>query len=222
MKRVLFLAIFITLFWATTAGAGFGISPPYVINDRLYPGAHYEQKIVLSRGDPNEDLKAEITIDAPEIENWFSFVPGKEFLLPKGQQQVAMTVSVDVPKDAKYKNYKGYIYVKTAPVEEEKKAGVAILLGARIDVDLTVTELKIIDFKIRDLRIPNSEEGFYWWKIKLPGKIKFLMNVENIGNTEAAPDKVEIEIYDLSWNNLLYKGEDKSLKKIKPFEKKIL
>jgi hypothetical protein len=220
-KAVFVLAIILViLFSANVVFAGFGISPPYVISDRLYPGAHFEQKIVLSRGDPKEDLKAKITIDAPEIESWFSFEPGKEFLLPKGSQQVVMMVKVDVPRDAEYKNYKGYIYVRTAPAKEEKKAGIAILLGARVDIDLTVTEFKIIDFKIRNLRIPDSEEGFHWWKVELPGKIKFLMNVENIGNVEAAPNRVAIEIYDLTLKNLLYQGENKSLKNLEPFKRK--
>lgn len=219
LVRVRVFVIFLILVWANIAQAGFGISPPYVISDRLYPGAHFEQKIVLSRGDPKDDLKAEITIDAPEIKSWFSFSPGKEFLLPKGSQQVAMMVKVDVPEDAEYKNYKGYIHIRTSPAEEGRKAGVSIALGARVDINLTVTKLIIIDFKIRNLQIPDSEEGFHWWKIELAGKIKFLMNVENIGNVEAAPNRVEIEIYDLAWKNLLFQGEDKSLEKIKPFER---
>jgi len=221
-KKVLFVLIIVlfVLFNADTISAGFGISPPYVISDRLYPGAHFEQEIVLSRGDPKEDLEAKITIDAPEIEDWFDFNPGKEFLLPKGQQQVSIMVKVDVPEDADYKNYEGYIYIKTSPVEGDEKPGVSIALGARVDIDLIVTKLRIIDFKIRNLRIPDSEEAFHWWKIKLLGKIKFLMNVENIGNIETAPDRAEIEIYDLAWKNLLYQGEDNSLEKIKPFERK--
>ena len=221
MKKSVFVLILILfiLFNADTVFAGFGVSPPYVIGDRLYPGAHFEQEIVLSRGDPNEDLEAKITVNSPEVEDWFDFKPGKEFLLPKGQQQVSMIVKVDVPEDADYKNYEGYIYIKTSPVAGEGKPGVSIALGARIDIDLTVTELKIIDFKIRNLRIPDSEEAFHWWKIKLLGKIKFLMNLENIGNIEATPNRVEIEIYDLAWKNLLYQGEDKSLRKIEPFQR---
>jgi len=216
---VLIIALFI-FFNADSIFAGFGVSPPYVISDRLYPGAHFEQEIVLSRGNPNEELEAKITVDAPEIEDWFNFKPGKEFLLPKGQQQVSMIVEVDIPEDVDYKNYEGYIYIKTSPVAGEEKAGVSIALGARVDIDLTVTELRIVDFKIRNLRIPDSEEAFHWWKIKLLGKIKFLMNLENIGNIETAPDRAEIEVYDLSWQNLLYQGTDKSLEKIKPFKRK--
>ena len=60
--------------------AGFGVSPPYVKNERLDRGSHYEQKIILVRGDPIEDLKAEITIDVPGAQEWISIDKGTEFI----------------------------------------------------------------------------------------------------------------------------------------------
>ncbi|MFQ6083622.1 MAG: hypothetical protein ACE5WD_09695 [Candidatus Aminicenantia bacterium] len=213
-------AIFLIIGSVKPAEAGFGISPSHIQNQLLYPGASFETRIILSRGQPTEDLRAEISIDAPEVEDWITINPGTEFLLPKGEQRVPMFVNIDIPEDAEYKNYKGYIYVKTVPVEAEKRGGVAIALGARLDLDLTVTEIEIIDFIIRNLRIQSSEEGFHWWKIALPTKIKLLMNVENTGNVEAAPNRVKIEIWDLNWKDLIAESVDSSLAKVKPFEKK--
>ena len=217
MRRILIISLLFVLFWANVTQAGFGISPAHIFNDRLYPGAFFETRIILSRGNPSEDLKAKISVDAPEFEDWLTFNPGKEFLLPEGEQRVPLFIKIDVPINARYKEYKGYINVRTSPLDFERRGGASIVLGARIDVDLDVTDLEFIDFKIRNLRVLDAEEGFDWWKIILPGKIRFLMNVENLGNIEAAPERVEIEVWDLNWKNLIAKGADNSLKKVEPF-----
>jgi len=221
--KIWVIVLLSALAWVNIAQAGFGISPSQIKNYRLYPGAYYEKLFILSRGQPTEDLIARISVDFPndpEVEKWFTIEPETIIPLPKGEQRVAMTVKINVPEDAEYKSYSGYLHVGTAPAEAVEKPGIAVALGARIDVDLTVTKIEIIDYKIRKLDIPYSEEGFHWWRIKLPGKIKFLMTIENIGNVDATPAKVEIEVYDLDWKNLLYQGEDKSLEKVKPFDTK--
>ena len=216
----IFLVSCVLLLVADIVQAGFGISPPLVKSDRLIPGSHYEQKILLLRSEPNEDLKAKITIDAPEIEKWISIEPGKEIILPKGELRVPMFVKVDVPQNAEFKNYKGYIRVRTSSAEAEGKGGVAIALGARIDIDLTVVKEEIFDFLVRRTSIPNLEKGLKFWKFHFPAKIKVLILIENKGNAKIAPSKVTLDIYDLSRKDLLQSSEDKTLKKIKPFETK--
>lgn len=216
MLKILVIAL-LFLFSSNSAWAGFGISPPYVINDKLLPGSHYEQKITLVRGEPNEDLKAEITIDAPEIESWLTIEPGKEFILAKGQQQMPMIVKVDVPKDADFGNYQGYIRIRTAPLEAEK-GKVSVVLGARIDVDLTVSEKGLFDFLVRSVDIPDLEEK--GWPIKYFMKIKVLMKIENTGNVEGSPNRVLLDVYDNTGKNLLESKDDTKLEKIKPFETK--
>jgi hypothetical protein len=198
--------------------AGFGISPPYVNNQYLSRGSSYEQKIVLSRSEPNEDLKAEVTIEAPEIEKWISIKPAKEFILPKGEQQVPMFVVVTVPKDAQYKNYKGIIRVRTTPLTEPTGGQVRIVLGARIDVDLTVTKETVIDFKVRGLNLP--EVLLKKWPLSLFNRIKVLAKIENLGNVLGAPTKVYLEILDLNEKDILYSGETKKLEKVEPFKVK--
>ena len=221
MRQIwLIIALLFILGWINIVQAGFGISPAHIFNDRLYPGASFETRFILSRGTPAEDLQAQITIEAPGFEDWFSISPQTEFLLPTGEQRVPFFVNISVPKDASYKNYRGYIHVKTVPLQREKASGATIVLGARMDVDLTVTELKIIDFIVRNLKMLSAEQGFKWWRIEIPARVKFSMNVENIGNTEASPDRVEIEVWDLNWKNLIAKGTDTSLQKVKPFDKK--
>lgn len=221
-----FLLALIALFaGASAARAGFGISPPYVKNNQIIPGSHYEQKIVLLRSSADEDLMAEASVVAPDIAGWISIDKSERFLMPKGQLQVPMIVNIDPPADAEIGNYKGYINVRIAPATENNSGGVAIALGARIDVDLTLTNVTFSDFIVRLVSIPDVERlGKPWnWKYIAPifdrffYKIRVAMNIQNTGNVEIAPSRVHLDVYDLTENKLLESLDDKSMKKIKAF-----
>jgi hypothetical protein len=187
-----------------TAQAGFGIAPPYVINDRLTPGAVYEQEIIIVRSDPEQDLKAEITKNIPGVESWFEIVQGDSFILPAGKLQVPMVVRVTVPADADYAAHKGAIRIRTSPVDNAAPAGggVTIALGAQIDVNIKVVD-KILDFVVRSLRMADLEVGRTKWGLFFPAKIRFLMTVENTGNAPYAPTRVHFDIYDAEMETLL-------------------
>jgi len=209
---VFFVIALIILAWANLALADFGISPPYVRNDRLIQGSHYEQKIILVRGDPTEDLKAEITLDALQANDWISIDKGLEFILPKGEKQMPIVVSVDVPKNAEFGNYEGAIRIRIFSLKPPEGGMVAIALGGRIDVNLTVVEEKIFDFRVRSVKASDLEEGW---------TIKFLMEIENTGNIESAPTKVHFDIYDSRREELLESVDNVNrLEIIKPFETK--
>lgn len=199
------------------AYAGFGITPPYVRNERLTRGSEYEQKIMLVRSDPAEDLKAEITMNTPGIEEWITIDKGKEFTLPKGQTQVPIVVSVKVPQDADYMQHRGSIRIRTSSNERPEGGGVSIALGAQIDVVLEVVD-KIYDFVIRKIRMVDLEEGRRKWGLYFPGKIRFFMTVENTGNTKFGPTNVRFEIYDANRETLLEVTENTNkIEHIEPF-----
>ncbi|MFC1663756.1 hypothetical protein ACFL0A_01375 [Patescibacteria group bacterium] len=184
----LLIVFSIILAWASICQAGFGISPPVVNNPNLLRGSHYEKQILLIRGEPKEDLRANLIIEAsenPEILNWISVEQGTSFILPKGVPQFPMIVRVDVPKDAAYKTYKAYIDVKTIP--EAKESGITVALGARINVLLGVTDQPAPNFKVRTAEILNIKEGC---------PVKYLMKIENTGNVKTRPTKVEIKIFN--------------------------
>ncbi len=211
----------ILLFFADTVLAGFGISPPYVTNHNLSRGSHFEKDIWLTRGNPVEDLRIEVDIDVPGANDWISIDEGSSFLLPKGEQKMLMTVSVDVPKNAEYKSYPGFIRITTYPVSSAEEGGqIAIILGARIDVTLDVRDIEIFDFKIRQINVYDLEEGHnvLWWFSS--GKIRFDMQFENIGNIKASPTKVLFEIYDGERKNLVETTTAKKIGKVDPFQTK--
>ena len=99
---------------AIPVDAGFGITPPYVKNDRLTRGTTYDQRIYLVRSDPEEDLKVQVTMNIPEAEAWFSVDQGTEFMMPRGMTQLPIVISVHVPSNAAYKKYTGAIRIRTS------------------------------------------------------------------------------------------------------------
>jgi len=202
--RILAALVFVAALFgqAGIAHAGFGITPPYVQNERLTRGAVFEQRITLVRSDPVDDLKVQITKNIPGIESWFEIDQGAEFIMPKGTTQMPIVVTVRVPQDAEYKVYTGAIRVRTSSAEVSQGGGVSIALGAQIDVSVTVVD-KIYDFDIRRIRLIDLEEGYRKWSLYFPGKIRFFMTVENTGNTEFGPTKVRMDIYDMDKATLL-------------------
>jgi len=212
MKKTTLL-ILLTIFLSTLllpfpVRAGFGVSPPDVINDHLTPGSHFEKTIYLSRGKPTENLIAEVTIEDSEIKNWITIDKGMKFSLPKGEYQVPMNVIIDVPEDAAHGSYGGYMRVRQLPAEGGG-GQVTTLLGVRIDIDLVVSEKGYSDFNLKGVSIPNFAKG---------SPLIVMMILENVGNTKIRPTKIHLDIYDISHKQLLISGEINDMTWIEPFE----
>jgi hypothetical protein len=218
-KKRLLLGLSVSLFFfvhANHALAGFGITPPYVRNDKLTQGSTFTQEIILVRGDPVEDLKAEITLNVPGIEDWISIDRGNEFLLPAGEKQVPIQITVRVPQNAAYERHQGSIRIRT--LSPDPASGVSIALGAQIDVDVRVVD-EIRDFEVKRVNIGEAEEPQRFWWFEYPGKITFSMGIENTGNAPVAPSRVQLDIYDKRGNVVLettYNSND--IETVLPFE----
>ena len=222
MKRGIFFVVGSLLLYgvfANTAFAGFGITPPYVHNDTLRPGSEYTQEIIIVRSDPVEDLNAELALNLPAIESWFSFDRGLKFILPKGESQVKIHVTVRVPDNAQLGGYNGNIRIRTSSLEGPS-TGVSLALGAQIDVQIKVVD-KIFDFVVRRVELFEAEEGHQKWWLNFPGKIKFVMYIENIGNVPAVPFRVSMDIYDVSGQQLLeHVDSTNAIDSVLPFDTK--
>ncbi len=220
------LILLLFLVWVNSARAGFGVSPPHIINHQLTPGSEYKEEIRLLRSSADEDLKAQVKINAPEIEDWISIDKDSEFVLPKGELQVPMMVTIAPPKDTELGNYEGHINVRVVPADSsQRKAGVSIALGARIDMDLALTNVTYADFLVRTVSVPDIEKlgkpwsfkAWSWMFEKFFYKTKAVMNIENTGNVRTAPTKVTFDVFDITKTKKLESHEDKTLKKVKPF-----
>jgi len=201
---VVFLPVLFLSIGVPQAYAGFGITPPYVSNSSLTRNSTYEQTILLVRSNTNVALKAEITIDAPEIQDWIEIIEGEEIKMPRGVQKVPMTVRVVVPSNAEFKDYSGAIRIRTLPDDDQVAAGaVSISLGALVDIDLSVIDRKIKDFRVRKISVADFNEGSKVAWLFFPGKINFEMLIENTGNVDISPSKVEFRIFDRAGRVLL-------------------
>ena len=219
LRVTAFVALFFVSFAPLFVDAGFGITPPYVRNTSLTRNSIYEQQILLVRGDPNVPLNAEITVDAPEIQDWIEIVEGKTILLPRGEQKIPMTVRVKVPSDAEYKEYAGKIRIRTMPTNDQAAEGVvSISLGAQVDIDLNVIDKVIKDFRVRRISVNDLNEGHKFGWLYFPGKIDFTMSIENTGNVDITPSDVQFKIYDRTGAVLLEETHQLgSMKTIAPF-----
>lgn len=200
----LLLLVVVVVFGAFKfAYAGFGITPPYVNNDRLTRGTEFQQRITIVRSDAIEDQKAEISMNIPGVESWFTVDRGTSFVLPAGEAQVPIVITVHVPADAEYTRHQGTIRIRTSSLSTQPDTGgVSIALGAQIDVDIKVVD-KIYDFDVKRIRISDMEEGRRKWGLYFPSKIRFFMTIQNTGNTVYGPTKVKFDIYDSEVEQLL-------------------
>lgn len=157
-----------------------GITPPNINHDFLGRGSYFEQKITLIRENPVDDLKVKATIDEEsEIKNWLSIDKGSEFIMPKGERKVSITIGINVPKNAEYKNYKGNIRLKTELPEGGESGSVAIATGIRIGINVDVIDF-IRDFKVMSVRVgKDSVEGYTFLKKYVPGEIIFYIPLKS-------------------------------------------
>ncbi len=219
---IILIIIFGILAWGNVSQAGFGISPPYVKSKRpLSPGSHFEQRITLLRSSSDSSMDAEITVNAPEIQDWITIDKGSVFDLPAGALRVPMIVKIDVPEDAEIGNYKGNINVKVLPKNRAQNPGVAIALGARIDINFDVTNEEFFEFSVKKINIPEfgTLKRPWSWKIfsYFVYRIEAVLKIENSGNVPAGPSKVHIDIYDVADKKLLESHNDTSIDKIDSF-----
>src|SRR3989338_7115006 len=69
------------------AGAGFGVSPSRILEDRAIKGSVIERVVYFVQGTPDRDLEIEITVDDTDIKDWISADPIGHQIIPKGIQQ---------------------------------------------------------------------------------------------------------------------------------------
>ena len=198
----IWLVVVLMLLIAGSCQAGLGISPSQWIEKHALKGSHIEKTFTLSRSDPIEDLYFKATMEG-EIKDWIKIDKGLEFVMPKGEQQFPIRVSIDVPQDAEYRGYQGGVRLKSES-KAEATEGIGVVLSALIQIDLTVSEEEFLDYEILQIAIPKQEEG---------KPLKVVLKIWNRGNVEAKPTKLTADFWDK------YKWEQLESKEITDFSK---
>ncbi len=209
IQKIVFLVFFFLFAKPLLVGA-FGVSPPFINADKLVKGVEYETTIILSQGQPKEDLKVKAVFDVPEkVRSWFSVDKGEEFIIPAGTQQFPISVFIKVPENTDLGIYKGYLRINTVPAEKEGQVSIAV--GARVDINMTVGEGAFIDFNIKRIEILDIKEG---------QKPKIRVELENKGNVAVAPELVTFDVLDKYGSVKLATGQNNKLPETPPFKTK--
>lgn len=215
MKKLIYIGIFLPfalILLSRSVYAGIGVSPAEFNNSRLKPGTSVSQVFTLSQAEPEEDLKVFIEVEG-EIASWIAFDQGEEFIIPAGEQTYETAVTITVPEDAELKTYQSIMRFKVQPAaESELVEGVSIVTGARIDINIAVTNQDYIEFIVRNLDIADVTGG---------NPVVVQAKIENVGNIEAAPTKATLDILDLN-ENLLESLENSNIPSISPNEIEII
>ncbi len=172
---------------ANSALAGFGISPPWIINEHAVPGSHFEKKITISQEKADKPLRVTVIIDGAVVKDWIKIKQSDEFIIPAGARQFPVNFIIDVPEDTDYGFYEGKISFRATPPDAKGGGQVTVALGAQADIKIKVTGDEFYDFKIMTVTIPELEEA---WPVKI------VVKLQNLGNVKVKPSKVSIDIYD--------------------------
>lgn len=183
---MLFVAVVGGMFCALPrhAEAAFGISPPYLNADHLTPGATYSQTLYLVRDNASSDLAIVTDLSLPsQIQSWITVDQGSHFVIPAGNQQFPVTITITVPPNAPLNKYTGSISFTTAPSQAGQ---VTIALGVDVALNLTVGNNVFEQFVVTP-SIPDIEEGM---------NPRAYVAFNNQGNIPEAFDIATFEIFD--------------------------
>ena len=169
--------------------AGFGVSPGILGRENVKPGQSFEQEIVMSRSNPDEDYEVLIETELDEMEGWITFDPGLKVDFPKGEKLLKVIARFSIPEAAAYKDYSGIIRFKASP--KASAEGVSIVEGVRVDANISITEVDSPELRVRLLDIED---------VVLGDKVKLLIRAENSGNVDIAPTRATLSIMDLQQN----------------------
>lgn len=207
----IFLFIFIGILYifgctGRIDASSIGLSPGSIKNEYLLPGSHMEQEFVISRKEPISDDNISVEINTNGFDSWIKVDPGNNFILPEGEQNVSMIVSIDVPENAEFMYYDGSFKIV---VQRENEGQVTLQQGIQANLNLKVIDEDVEEFEVRNMKI----EDFSKWS---PLVLK--MEVENKGNIKAALDEIMINILDTD-GNLIKEISTTDIPEIEPFTK---
>lgn len=167
--------------------ASFGVTPAALENDLLLSGSTYRKRFVLTRQNPDFEQVAKISIDS-DVADWINIEPGLEVDLPRGEQQVPIYITVNVPQDAAKGTFSGMIEIIPQKVSTD---GIGIQQGVQISMDLKIVEDTVEIYDIINVNIENFHSNQY---------MPITMQVTNNGNAKNSYDELIVKVYDTDKN----------------------
>ncbi len=198
--------------WASSTYAGFGVSPGQIQEDKLVPGALMEKTIYLVQGTPTEDLPIRVSVESPNIQDWITIPDGPDQVIPAGQQQFPVRLSIHVPEDASLGIYRAFVRVTTIPPKAEGSQ-ITIALGAKVTVDLTVGDDVVSEFSVKSIKIQDIHER---------QDPRVSVTIVNTGNVPAAPENASFELFNKYGQIRLAYAENDDFEETPPFQERTI
>ncbi len=189
-KSILVLLAVALVMQAATA---IGVSPSRVDAEHMSRGSHFEKTVYLSGA--TQDARISIEKEG-EISTWVSTDKSTGFIFPKGQQQVPVRISIDVPDDAANGQYYAYLKISSIPQGEPGLSNtVSVIPGVRIMIKVDVTGEQVTDYRIASISIVSSEQD---------SPLPIAIDIENNGNVMAIPKLLQLHVLDKSRTQDVY------------------
>jgi hypothetical protein len=170
--------------------AAVGLTPSEIVAKDLLSHSVVQRTFFLSRQNPFQDEYALVTVTGT-ASGYIKIPNNGTILLPKGINNTPMQFTIE-PGSLSSGDYQATITVSPAPAGSTPNggsSGSSILSGAQGTVRFSVTTKEIEKYRITSPIIRDTEEGQI---------ISFNYTVQNEGNTDVRPTKVEFTATDTS------------------------
>ncbi len=180
----------VALFFPHPTLAAVGLTPSEIVAKDLLSHSVVQRTFFLSRQNPFQDEYALVTVTGTAA-GYIKIPNNGTILLPKGINNTPMQFTIE-PGSLSSGDYQATITVSPAPAGSTPNggsSGSSILSGAQGTVRFSVTTKEIEKYRITSPMIRDTEEGQI---------ISFGYTVQNEGNTDVRPTKVEFTATDVS------------------------
>lgn len=169
--------------------ASIGISPSGFRYNTFMPGMTYEQEFTIMGVDPSTQNSMFLTMDAGDINDWFTFVPSNEITIPQGEQTGTFTLRMTIPKGAEFKDHN--VQFRVGFGKPENTSQVAIAVGVTVVLNFKISDEELRDWEVRLVSIADFYEG---------DDMVLTAKINNKGNVDVKPTKIKVDVEDLNGN----------------------
>ena len=184
------LVAMLCLFAPHPTYAAVGLTPSEIVAKDLLSHSVVTRTFFLSRQNPFQDEYALVTVTGT-ASGYIKIPNNGNILLPKGVNNTPMQFTIE-PGSLSSGEYEATVTVSPAPPGTTAgggSSGSSILSGAQGTVRFSVTTKEMEKYRITSPMIRDTEEGQI---------IAFSYTVQNEGNTDVRPTKVDFSVTDAS------------------------
>jgi len=183
--RLLILFAVLAISYNIVYCVGIGISPTNINLQQILRGGYAETDMTLTNPS-DEEVAYLVEIKGPEA-SWFSFKPATSGILP-AKNSIAFKVIAEPPSFVPIGNYSIYLIFYGIPTSQMQNtgAGTRIIAGVAVPVVITISDVQIQHYLLRDVITPFSEECY---------PIKVYLDVQNDGNVRVTPS-FQLKLWD--------------------------